>query len=101
MPDRSYASPTPRPPRYVVVFHASGERSVSLLSRILGVGEARGVRARGGTTVLRARSRDGPFPRVYKRLGVAVADLDDEQVRRLRAEEPGVAAVAHARCFVA
>ena len=99
MPDRSLASPTTRAPRYIVVFHAPGERSVSLMSRILGVGEARGVCARSGTTVLRARSPDVPPPRVYERLGVAVTDLDDDQVRRLRAEEHVAAVVANERCF--
>lgn len=95
----SLASPTAFASRYIVVFHGPGERCVSLMSRILGVGEARGVRVRSGTTVLRARSPQAPRPRVYARLGVAVADLDDDQLRLLRRQELVAAVVANEPCL--
>jgi subtilisin family serine protease len=70
------------------------------MSRILGVGEAKGAHARVGTTLLQARGSDTPPPRVYERLGVAVADLDDDQIRRARREEQVAAVVANGRCVV-
>jgi subtilisin family serine protease len=73
---------------------------VSLLSEVLGVGEAKGVRARRGTVVLRAGSTGAPTPRVFERLGVAVADLDHHQLRRLRLEERVAAVVANEQCFM-
>jgi subtilisin family serine protease len=87
-------------PRHIVVFRTPSGRNLSLLSRVLGVGEAQGSRARSGTTLLRARHSCAPPPRVYERLGVAVADLDDDQLRRLRRHADVAAVVANERCFV-
>ena len=83
-----------------MVFNAPSPRNVTLLSRILGVGEAKGVRARSGTAVLQAGSTGAASPRIYERLGVAVTDLDDQQLRRLRFEEQVAAVVPNERCFV-
>ncbi|HUL79383.1 MAG TPA: S8 family serine peptidase [Vicinamibacteria bacterium] len=69
------------------------------MSRILRVGEAKGVRARSSTTLLRARGSDAPPPRVYERLGIAVADLDDDQLRRVRLEEQVAGVVPNEQCF--
>jgi subtilisin len=87
-------------PRHIVVFGTAWDGSPGLLSHILGVGEARGARARSGVTLLRARCPDAPPTRVYERLGVAVADLDDDQLHRLRRREHVTAVVPNARCFV-
>lgn len=87
-------------PRHIVVFRTPSGRNLGLLSCILGVGEAKGARARSGTTLLRARRPDAPPPRVYERLGVAVADLDDDQLHRLRRHEHVAAVISNERCFV-
>jgi len=82
------------------VFHGASDGNPRLLSRILGVGEATGTRVRSGVTLLRARRPEGPLTRVYERLGVAVADLDDGQLHRLRRQECVEAVVSNERCFV-
>jgi len=87
-------------PRHVVVFHEAREGNAGILSRVLGVGEARGRRARSGVTLLRARSPTAPCARVYGRLGVAVADLDEDQLRRLDRCAAVEAVVPNRQCFV-
>ena len=87
-------------PLHIVVFRTPSGRNSSLLSGILGVGEAKGVRARSGTTLLRARRPCAAPPRVYERLGVAVVDLDDGQLGRLLRHKQVAAVVANERCFV-
>ena len=87
-------------PRHIVVFRTPVGRNLSLLSCILGVGEAKGARVRSSTTLLRARHPCAAPPRVYERLGVAVADLDDDQLLRLRRHEDVAAVVSNERCFV-
>jgi subtilisin family serine protease len=87
-------------PRHIVVFRTPSGLNLSLLSGILGVGEAKGARARSGTTLLRARRPCAAPPRVYERLGVAVADLDDDQLQRLRRHDHVTAVVSNERCFV-
>jgi subtilisin family serine protease len=47
---------------------------------------------RSGLTVLRAKTAGAAQPRVYGRLGVCVADLDDDELRQMRSA-PNVAAV--------
>ena len=89
-----------RPPRHIVVFSARSGRNLSLMSHVLGVGEATGTRVRSGTTLLRARGPDSPPTRVYERLGVAVADLDDDQLFRLRRREDVSAVVPNEPCLV-
>jgi subtilisin len=71
------------------------------MSQVLGVGEAPGTRVRSGTTLLRARRPDSPPTRVYEHLGVAVADLDDDQLLRLRRREEVAAVVPNEPCLVA
>ena len=90
-----------RPTRHIVVFSARSGRNLSLISHVLGVGEAAGTRVRSNTTVLRARGPDSAPTRVYERLGVAVADLDDDQVVRLRRRPEVAAVVSNESCFVA
>jgi subtilisin family serine protease len=70
------------------------------MSQVLGVGEAKGTRVRSGVTLLRTRGPDAPPARVYERLGVAVADLEDDQLRRLRRQERVAAVVPNERSFV-
>ncbi len=82
------------------MFHGASDGNPGLLSHILGVGEARGARVRSGVILLRARCPDAPPTRVYERLGVAVADLDDDQLHRLRRQEQVTAVVPNGRCFV-
>jgi len=85
--------------RHIVVFREPSARHASLLSSVLGAGELRNSRARDGTAVLRAR-RLGSGARVYERLGVAVADLDRDQIGRLRRLDSVAAVVPNTRCFV-
>ena len=82
------------------MFHAASDGNPGLLSHILGVGEDADGRVRSGVTLLRARGPDAPPTRVYERLGVAVADLDDDQLHRLRRQESVAAVVPNGRCFV-
>jgi subtilisin family serine protease len=86
------------PPGYIVVFHALSPRNAGLMSEVLGVGEAKGPRAREGTTVLRARAAGAPPPRVYERLGVAVSDFDSDQLRRVRRDDRVAAVVPNQHC---
>jgi subtilisin family serine protease len=81
------------------VFREPSARNTSLLSSVLGAGELRNGRARDGTTLLRARlGREAP--RIYERLGVAVADLDDDRIGRLQRLDSIAAVVPNSRCFV-
>ena len=86
--------------RYVVVFREPSARNSSVISSVLGAGDARVSRARDATAVLRARRLGAGTPRVYERLGVAVADLDDDQIGRLRRFDSVTAVVPNTRCFV-
>jgi subtilisin family serine protease len=94
------APPTTRPPGYIVVFRALSPHNASLMSQVLGVGEAKGPRARETTTVLRARATGVPPARIYERLGVAVSDLDSDQLRRLRRDDRVTAVTPNERCVL-
>jgi subtilisin family serine protease len=84
-----------------VVFNERSGRNLSLMSHILGVGEAPGSRVRSATTVLRARDPGSPPTKVYERLGVAVADLDDAQLLRLQRRAEVEAVLPNEPCSVA
>jgi subtilisin family serine protease len=71
-----------------------------VISSVLGAGEARVSRARDGTAVFRARRLGLGAPRVYERLGVAVAELDHDQIGRLERLDSVAAVVPNTRCFV-
>jgi len=86
--------------RHIVVFREPSERNTSLLSSVLGAGELRSGRARDGTTLLRARRPGSKASRSYERLGVAVADLDDDRIGRLQRLDSVAAVVPNTRCFV-
>jgi subtilisin family serine protease len=90
-----------RPPRHIVVFSERSGRNLSLMAHVLGVGEAAGDRVRSATAVLRARDPGSPPTRVYERLGVAVTDLDDGQLLRLRRRDEVAAVVSNEACGVA
>ncbi len=90
-----------RPPRHIVVFSERSGRNLSLMAHVLGVGGAAGDRVRSATTVLRARDPGSPPTRVYERLGVAVTDLDDGQLLRLRRRAEVAAVVSNEACAVA
>jgi subtilisin len=51
--------------------------------------------------LLRTRSPNAPPTRVYERLGIAVTDLDDEQLDRLRRRAEVVAVVSNEPCLLA
>ncbi|HKZ32286.1 MAG TPA: hypothetical protein VJ648_08005, partial [Vicinamibacteria bacterium] len=86
--------------RQIVVFREPSARNTSLLSSVLGGSELRRGRARDGTTLLRARQLGCEAPRVYERLGVAVADLNGDQIGRLERLDSVAAVVPNNRCFV-
>jgi subtilisin len=90
-----------RPTRHIVVFSERSGCNLSLMSHVLGVGEATGTRVRSRTTLLRARGTGSPPTRVYERLGVAVADLDEHQLLRLRRRGEVAAVVPNEPCFAA
>ncbi|MCC7389437.1 MAG: S8 family serine peptidase [Phycisphaerales bacterium] len=66
-------------PGYIVVFRQRSERNISTVSRVLGVGEADGRSTRAGCVELMSNHAGATRPRVYQRLGVAVADLSQEE----------------------
>lgn len=74
-------------PKYIIVFRETGEQNVSTISRILNVGEERGASTQPGCVVLSSKRPDLARPRIYMRLGVAVADLDLDDVQAMRREE--------------
>jgi subtilisin len=76
-------------PRYIVVFRERSEKNVSTLSRVLKAGEAKAMSLGPRATVLEGAQGFAP---VYHKISVAAADLDDDQVARLRRDD-GVRAV--------
>lgn len=71
-------------PRYIVIFREPSERNTSRLSNVLSVGQSkRGSRARAGLLELRPKHEGHAATLVYERLGVAVADLNQEERDRL------------------
>lgn len=80
-------------PQFIVVFRERSERNVSLLSRIRRVGQAQGVTARAGQAVLAAKGTSPALSKVYERLGVAVTDLTENEVKSLEAQEQVAAVV--------
>ena len=86
--------------RHIVVFREPSTRNTSLLSSVLGAGELRSGRARDDTTLLRARPLGREASRSYERLGVAVADLDDDRVSRIQRLDSVAAVVPNTRCFI-
>lgn len=79
-------------PKYIILFREPTPGNVSLLSSKLKVGQASGVSARAGQVILRNNHEWAARPRVYERLGIAVADLDSNEFEAL-AKDPSVAAV--------
>jgi subtilisin len=69
-------------PRHIVIFREPGERDISIISKVLGVSEAQGMSTRESCTVLEAN--DHVQPRVYSRLGIAVADFAEDQIETLQ-----------------
>ena len=79
-------------PEYIIVFRERAEKNASVLSTRLRVGQAAGVAARAGRVVLRQNHEWAAMPRLYQRVGIAVADLDANERLALLKEE-SVAAV--------
>jgi subtilisin family serine protease len=76
-----------RRPGYVIVFRERSEANTGVLSRALKVGSARGVAVRAGRAVLASNHEWAAQPRVYERMGIAVADLDDGERAQLEKDE--------------
>ena len=69
-------------PKFLVLFREPSERTVSLMSKVMGLGEAKGMSARATCTVL--DTKDHVHTRVYTRLGIATADLNTDELAELR-----------------
>lgn len=67
----------------LVVFREVSERNTSTLSTVLRRGQATGIRARTGVSVL-AAGETGVVTRLFKHLGVAATDLNESQLATLR-----------------
>jgi subtilisin family serine protease len=76
-----------RRPGYIIVFRERSPANTSVLSAKLKVGAAKGVAARAGRAVLASNHEWAAMPRVYERMGVAVADLDDDERGALEKDE--------------
>jgi len=69
-------------PKYLVLFKEPTSRAVTLMSKVLDTGEAKGLSARATCTVLAAK--DQVHTRVYTRLGVAACNLNTDEIDELR-----------------
>jgi subtilisin len=69
-------------PRHIVIFREPGEQDISVISKVLGVSEVQGMSTRASCTVL--ESSGNAHPRVYSRLGIAVADFAEDQIETLQ-----------------
>jgi subtilisin len=96
----SAASTESAPPRYIVVFDRPSEGNLAVTSQILKTGAERGASVRSGLTLLRAKSAGARQPRLYSRLGVCVTDLDEGELRQMRAAENVAAVVPNELRFV-
>jgi subtilisin family serine protease len=76
-----------RRPGYVIVFRERSEANTGVLSKVLKVGAAKGIAARAGRAVLSSNHEWAAQPRVYERMGIAVADLDAEERAELEKDE--------------
>jgi hypothetical protein len=73
-------------PQYLVIFRDSSEKHTSMLSTVLKCGKAKDVKSRSGVEIL-ASGESGVVTRVFERLGIATADLNDKQLESLRKKE--------------
>lgn len=69
-------------PKYLVVFKEPSSKAVTLMSKVLDTGEARGVSTRASCTVLGVK--DQVHTRVYTRLGIAASNLNPDEIEELR-----------------
>lgn len=80
-------------PGYIVVFREPSERNLPVLEKHLKLKEARGMAPRAGCVQFQAKAPGHQGPRLYQRLGVAVADLQGSEVQRMLQSEQVVAVV--------
>lgn len=80
-------------PAWIVVFNEPSERNASVLSKCLKLGQAKGLSARAGVSMLAAKSPDRADVKVYNRLGVAATDLTEEERNQLIADKSVMAVV--------
>jgi subtilisin len=74
----------PQHPEFLVVFQEPSERNVQTLADVLGLKETRGFQARSGVMCFDAKGPQQCVTRLYRRLGVAAADLDPQEIARVR-----------------
>ncbi len=71
-------------PRHIIIFQEPSDKNASRLSKVVGAGQAKGkTRSRSGLLQLRARHEGHAATLVYERLGIAVADLSQEECNAL------------------
>ena len=81
-----------RRPAYIIVFRERSPANTKVLAAALDVNEAKGVAARDSRTILQHNHEWAVRPRVYERMGLAVADLDPSEIEELQKSD-SVAAI--------
>jgi subtilisin family serine protease len=66
-------------PKYLVIFEKIKESNISLMSKTLNLKEAKGISTRASCTILSSSTKP-TNTRVYSRLGIAVTDLNDDEL---------------------
>lgn len=80
---------------FIVVFKERSASNTSVMSSVLSVGGGSGTSARSSRTMLAANHEWAVQPRVYERMGVAVADLDPDERERLERHDAVEAVVVN------
>jgi subtilisin family serine protease len=83
----STISPHPAKPAYIVVFRRPSESNQSFLEKTLKVKAARGVAMRASVMQYEPRAQGRAAPKLYRRLGVALADLEKSEIEQILKHE--------------
>ena len=79
----STISPHLAKPAYIVVFRRPSETNQPFLEKTLKVKAARGVAMRASVMQYEPRAQGHAAPKLYRRLGVALADLEKSEIEQL------------------
>src|SRR5260370_25846108 len=79
----STISPHPAKPAYIVVFRRPSETNQPFLEKTLKVKAARGVAMRASVMQYEPRAQGHAGPKLYRRLGVALADLEKSEIEQI------------------
>ena len=79
----SVFNPENKRPGFIVVFKKPSEQNRPLLERTLKLKATKGIAARASVFHFEPRLREHSAPKLYRRLGVAVADLEKAELEQL------------------